>query len=74
MEDALRLKFIARLETLLSLLFAGGFVFEVEDTPGTTDQAECLFHCFTHGYECVGIGIRRVSEQWRGGIRAETSF
>jgi hypothetical protein len=30
-------------------LFAGDFVFEVEDAPGTPDQTECLFHCFTHG-------------------------
>ena len=46
LEDALRLKLVARLE---ALLFAGDFVFEVEDASGTPDQTECLFHCFTHG-------------------------
>jgi hypothetical protein len=55
-------------------LFAGNFVFEVEDAPRTPDQTECLFHRFTHGYECAGIGICRVSEQWACGGRAETSF
>ena len=71
LEDALCLTLVARLE---ALLFAGDFVFEVEDAPGTPDQTECLFHCFTHGYECAGIGDCRVSEQWAGGSRAETSF
>jgi len=71
LEDALRFKLVARLE---ALLFAGDFVFEVEDASGTPDQTECLFHRFTHGYECAGIGICRVSEQWACGGRAETSF
>jgi hypothetical protein len=71
LEDALRLKLVARLE---ALLFAGDFVFEVEDASGTPDQTECLFHCFTHGYECAGIGGCRVSEQRANGIRAETIF
>jgi hypothetical protein len=30
-------------------LFAGDFVFEVEDAPRTPDQTECLSHCFTQG-------------------------
>jgi hypothetical protein len=55
-------------------LFAGDFIFEVEDAPLTPDQTECLFHCFTHGYECVGIGTCRVSEQWAGYNRAVTVF
>ena len=71
LKDALCLKLIACLE---ALLFAGNFVFEVEDAPRTPDQTECLFHRFTHGYECAGIGICRVSEQWACGGRAETSF
>jgi hypothetical protein len=71
LEDALRLVLIACLEVLL---FAGDFVFEVEDASGTPDQTECLFHRFTHGYECAGIGDCRVSEQWSCGGRAETSF
>ena len=45
LEDALRFKLVARLE---ALLFAGDFVFEVEDASRTPDQTECLFHCFTH--------------------------
>ena len=71
LEDALRLVLITRLE---ALLFASDFVFEVEDAPGTPDQTECLFHCFTHGYECAGIGTCRVSEQWASVDRAVTSF
>jgi hypothetical protein len=71
LEDALRLRLVTRLE---ALLFAGDFVFEVEDASGTPDQTECLFHHFTHGYECEGIGICRVSEQWASVDRAETSF
>jgi hypothetical protein len=55
-------------------LFAADFVFEVEDAPGTPDQTERLFHCFTHVYECEAVGGCRVSEQWASGIRAETSF
>jgi hypothetical protein len=55
-------------------LFASDFMFEVEDAPGTPDQTECLFHCFTHCYECAGIGTCRVSEQWAGVDRSETSF
>ena len=35
------LKFISRFKALLD---AGGFVFEVESSPVTTDQTECLFH------------------------------
>jgi hypothetical protein len=71
LKDTLRLKLIACLETLL---FAGDFVFEVEDAPWTPDQTECLFHCFTHGYECAGIGTCRICEQWANVDRAETSF
>ena len=71
LEDALRLVLIARLETRLN---AGNFVLKVEDTPGTPDQTECLFHRFTHGYECAGSGDCRVSEQWACGGRAETNF
>jgi hypothetical protein len=71
LEDALRLVLIARLETRLN---AGDFVFEVEDAPGTPDQTECLFHCFTHGYECAAIGTYHVSEQWASVDRAVTSF
>ena len=56
------------------ILFAADFVFQVEDAPGTPDQTECLFHCFTHVYECDAVGDCRVSEQWASGIRAETSF
>ena len=37
-------------------------------------HTEWLFHCFTHGYECAGIGGCRVSEQRANGIRAETIF
>ena len=59
---------------LEALLFAGDFVFEVEDASGTPDQTECLFHCFTHGYECEAIGTFRVGEQWASGIRAEANF
>ena len=71
LEDALRLVFVARLE---ACLLAADFVFQVEDAPGTPDQTECLFHHFTHGYECEGIGICRVSEQWASVDRAVTSF
>jgi len=71
LEDALCLVLVARLE---AFLFAADFVFDVEDAPRTPDQTECLFHCFTHGYECAGIGDCRVSEQWASGIRAETIF
>ena len=71
LEDALRLVLVACLE---ALLFAGDFVFEVEDAPGTPDQTECLFHVFTHGCECAGNGICRVSEQWASVDRAVTSF
>ena len=71
LEDALRLELVVCLE---ALLFAADFVFEVEDAPGTPDQTECLFHCFTHVYECEAVGGCRVSEQWASGIRAETSF
>ncbi len=63
--DGLRLKLVARLQ---ALLFASGFVFEVEDAPGTPDQTECLFHCFTHGYECAGFGGCRISERWASRI------
>jgi hypothetical protein len=49
-------------------------VFKVEDAPGTPDQTECLFHRFTHGYECVRVGTRRISEQWAGYSRAVTGF
>ena len=82
-EMRLTLRFVVRLKNALNLmlvaclearLLAGDFVFEVEDASGTPDQTECLFHRFTHGYECAGIGICRVSEQWASGIRAETSF
>ena len=59
LEDALRLVLVARLE---AGLLTGDFVFEVEDASGTPDQTECLFHRFTHGYECVRIGVHRVSE------------
>jgi hypothetical protein len=55
-------------------LMAADFVFEVEDAPGTPDQTECLFHRFTHGYECVSIGIRRVSEHWTSYKRALSNF
>jgi hypothetical protein len=41
LENALCLRFVACLE---ARLLAGDFVFEVEDTSGTTDQTECLFH------------------------------
>ena len=58
-ERALHLVFVARLETRLN---AGNF-FEIKDIPRTTDQSECSFHCFTHGYECEGKGNCRVSEQ-----------
>ena len=58
-ENASRLNLVACLEARLN---AGDLVFEVEDAPGTPDQTECLFHCFTHGYECVRFGTRRVSE------------
>ena len=71
LEDALRFVLIARLETRL---IAGDFVFEIVDAPGTPDQTECLFHRFTHGYECAGIGICRVSEQWTGYGRAVTVY
>ena len=71
LQDALRLVLIACLE---ARLLAGDFVFEVKDTPRTTDQTECLFHCFTHGYECVRFGFPRVSEQWKGYSRAVTGF
>jgi len=63
LKDALCFVFITRFE---ALLFAGDFVFEVEDASGTPDQTECLFHCFTHDYDCAGIGTCRVSEQWAG--------
>ena len=71
LEDALRLKLVACLE---ALLLAGDFVFEIEDVLGTPDQTECLFHCFTHGCECAGIGDCRVSEQWPSVDRAVNSF
>ena len=71
LEDALSLKLVACLE---ALLFASGFVFQVEDAPGTPDQTECLFHCFTHVYECEAIGDFRVSEQSKGYNRAESEF
>jgi hypothetical protein len=71
LENALSFMLVARLE---ALLFAGDFVFEVEDAPRTPDQTECLFHYFTHGYECAGIGTCRVSEQWASVDRAVTSF
>ena len=61
LEDALGLVLVARLETRLN---AGDFVFEVEDAPGAADQTECCFHGFTHVYECVRVGVRRVSELW----------
>jgi hypothetical protein len=41
LEDALRLKLVACFETPL---FAGDFVFEVENAPRTSEQTECLFH------------------------------
>jgi hypothetical protein len=71
LENPLRFQLIARLE---AFLFAGDFVFEVENASGTSDQTECLFHCFTNGYECVRFGIPRVSEQWKGYSRAVTGF
>ena len=71
LEDALGFVPVARLE---ALLFAGDFVFEVKDASGTPDQTECLFHCFTHGYECGRFGFRRVSEQWKGYSPAITGF
>ena len=65
-----RVRFVvARLEARLN---ARDFVFEVEDASGTPDQTECLFHRFTHGFECVRNGIRRVSELWTGYSRAIT--
>jgi len=71
LEDALGLVLIACLETRL---LTGDFVYEVKDASRTPDQAECLIHCFTHGYECVRFGIPRVSEQWKGYSRAVTGF
>ena len=71
LEDALRFVLIARLE---ARLLTGDLAFEVEDASGTPDQTECLFHCFTHGYECVRFGFPRVSEQWKGYSRAVTGF
>jgi hypothetical protein len=71
LENALGFVFIVGFE---AGLLAANFVFEVEHTPGTTDQTECLFHCFTHGYECVRFGIPRVSEQWTGYSRSVTGF
>ena len=71
LENALRLVLVARFE---ARLLTGDFVFEVEDASGTPDQTECLFHCFTHGYECVRFGTCRVSEQWASVDRAVTSF
>jgi hypothetical protein len=41
LEDALRLCLVAGFE---ARLLAGDFVFEVENTSGTPDQTECLFH------------------------------
>jgi len=79
----LALRFVVRLEDALCLclvvrfearLLAADFVLQVEYTPGTPDQTECLFHCFTHGYECVRLGVPRVSEQWTGYGRAVTGF
>jgi hypothetical protein len=70
-ENALRFMFIARFETRLN---SAQLVHQIEHTPRTTDQTECLFHCFTHVYECAGIGDCRMSEQWASGTRAETIF
>src|ERR1700678_340137 len=71
LKDALRLCLVAGLD---ALLFAGGFVLNVIDAPGTPNQTEYLFHCFTHGYECEAIGDIRVSEQSKGYNRAESEF
>jgi len=66
-----RFNFVARFE---AFLHASGFFFDVEHTPGTTDQTECLLHCFTHAYECVRSGVPRISEQWTSYSRAVAGF
>ncbi|HLH56239.1 MAG TPA: hypothetical protein VKY92_21810 [Verrucomicrobiae bacterium] len=55
-------------------LFAGDFVFEVVNTPGTFDQSELLLHRFLHGWECEAAGTAPIREQWASVDRAETEF
>ena len=75
-EDALRLKLVARLE---ALLVASDFVFEIQDAPGTPDQTECLFHCFTRGFTCVTDSsanqrVRGFTSRWNLTILARLVF
>ena len=71
LKDALRFILVADLEARLN---AGGLVLEVVDTPRSPDQSECLFHWFTHGYECETVGVARLSEQWASDDRADDYF
>ena len=71
LKNALRLILVTGLE---ASLHARDLVLEVVDALRTPDQTECLFHCFTHGYECETAGTGRVSEQWASDDRAGSRF
>ena len=70
-EQALRLDFDFRFQARLR---SGDFVFEVKDSPWSTDQSESFFHCFAHVASVKQPALDAVSVQRASDDRAEAKL